>query len=185
MEKYYKLKAIEKGYTVTKTNRIPGFETIEPFTKIKADDFFIYKLNSDKYLYENQIFFDGVQIVLPLNLARFIVSLKIGGVQMIPAKIELPTGDFIENYFRLHVFYREDLIDLAKSDYEYPPGHELFDHTDYTKLVLSADKLKKLYLDEALILKVEESGEIIFHKSIVKKIEQFGVAGSEFVDVEV
>lgn len=126
-------------------------------------------------------YFSQPSSIVSEKIKNVLEAMDIDGIQMIPAEITTNKGDIIENYYYVHIYRWIKAIDVDNSDVQ-----KLRDGTYIIEqFVLDNEILKEIPLNERLVFILEEdSGKMIYHKSVVDKILSVNPKGIQFTKVE-
>lgn len=112
--------------------------------------------------------------VLSEKLKNLLETLKIKGIQLLPAKVEV-TKDEYWDYWFLHIYNKFECIDTQKSSCLINKRERII---SMDTIVLDNKKIEKIPLKDRLIFIPKEYGSYeIFHESIVEKIDSLEPTG--------
>jgi hypothetical protein len=126
---------------------------------------------------------DGVIDAVSDKIGSILTSMKIKGIQLIPATIFDPKNKHTyEDYCYLHIYNYLECLDRNKSIYQ---PDRVGGVASIDKLALDERKLSRIPLEERLIFRLGEMyTQQLFHKTVVDKIMENNPQGIRFVNVK-
>lgn len=118
--------------------------------------------------------------VISKLIEKQLSSLKIYGIEFVPANVRNPKDPFseVKEYWFIHVWNRIACLDKENSDLELYDDGSIF---GIEKLILNEEILKNIALKNRLIFELEEDTSVLLvHKSIKDVIESVKPKGCRF-----
>jgi hypothetical protein len=121
--------------------------------------------------------------VISKKIADVLLSMKIKGIQLIPATVMSNKGELYKNLFYIHIYHQIEAMDKEESDYkESSSGSGVYFIDSFR---LDENVLKNIPLEDRLIFTLKEDETImLYHRSVVDAIMATNPEGVQFIKVE-